>query len=100
VIEWGYQTLFDRYPDSRDVEYAAIQLCKLYLARGKPVSACVYFIPFRVVNSRERNHNLRPQPDIAAQKREFSIVISITGIGIVTHGMRNGLAPFRIISPG
>ena len=43
VIEWGYKTLFDRYPDSRDVEYAAIQLCKLYLARSKPVSACVYF---------------------------------------------------------
>jgi tetratricopeptide (TPR) repeat protein len=43
VIEWGYQTLFDRYPDSRDVEYAAIQLGKIHLARGEPVSACVYF---------------------------------------------------------
>ena len=43
VIEWGYQTLFDEYPDSRDVEYAAIQLGKIHLARGEPVSACVYF---------------------------------------------------------
>ena len=43
LIEWGYQTLFDRYPDSRDVEYAAIQLGKIHLARGEPVSACTYF---------------------------------------------------------
>ena len=43
LIEWGYQTLFDQYPDSRDVEYAAIQLGKIHLARGEPASACVYF---------------------------------------------------------
>ena len=43
LIEWGYKTLFDNYPDSRDVEYAAIQLGKIHLARGEPVSACVYF---------------------------------------------------------
>ena len=34
---------FDRYPNSRDVEYAAIQLGKIHLARGEPVAACEYF---------------------------------------------------------
>ena len=29
--------------DSRDVGYAALKLGKIHLARGKPVSACVYF---------------------------------------------------------
>jgi tetratricopeptide (TPR) repeat protein len=43
AIEWGYQTLFDAYPDSRDVAYAAIRLGEINLARGKPVAACVYF---------------------------------------------------------
>ncbi|HOL32556.1 MAG TPA: hypothetical protein PK052_11310 [Anaerohalosphaeraceae bacterium] len=42
VIEWGYKTLFDQYPDSRDVEYAAIRLIEINLARGKPVTAAVY----------------------------------------------------------
>ena len=43
VIEWGYLTLFETYPKSYDVEYAALQLGKLNLARGMPVTACVYF---------------------------------------------------------
>ena len=43
VIEWGYQTLFDNYPDNRDVGYAALKLGKIHLARGESVSACVYF---------------------------------------------------------
>ena len=43
VIEWGYQTLFDSYPAARDVAYAAVQLGRFNLARGRPVSACVYF---------------------------------------------------------
>ncbi len=42
VIEWGYQTLFDAYPDSRDVEYAAVRLIEMNLARGRPVTALVY----------------------------------------------------------
>jgi tetratricopeptide (TPR) repeat protein len=42
LIEWGYQTLFDQYPESRDVEYAAIRLIEINLARGRPVTALVY----------------------------------------------------------
>ncbi len=42
IIEWGYQTLFEKYPNSRGVEYAAVQLVNFYLARGRPVSAGVY----------------------------------------------------------
>jgi len=43
IIEREFQTLFDSYPDSRDVAYAAIRLGEINLARGKPVAACVYF---------------------------------------------------------
>ena len=42
VIEWGYQTLFDNYPDSRSVKHAAIRLAEINLARGKPVTALFY----------------------------------------------------------
>lgn len=42
IIEWGYQTLFDTYPNSRGVEYAAVQLVNFYLVRGRPASAGVY----------------------------------------------------------
>jgi len=43
MIEWGYQTLFDEYPDCPIVDYAALRLGEINLARGKPVTACVYF---------------------------------------------------------
>ncbi len=43
VIEWGYKTLFEKYPRSFAVEYAAIRLGEIYLAQGRPVTACVYF---------------------------------------------------------
>ena len=45
VIEWGYQTLFDEYPDGRkgDVEHAAMQLGRINLERDKPVTAFLYF---------------------------------------------------------
>ncbi len=43
VIEWGYKTLFDEYPYSRDVEYAVLQLGKIHLARGEPILAGEYF---------------------------------------------------------
>ena len=37
VIEWGYRTLFEKYPDSRDVIPAALHLIEINLARGRPV---------------------------------------------------------------
>ena len=43
VIEWGYQTVFDQYPDDPIVEHAALRLGEINLARGLPVTACVYF---------------------------------------------------------
>ena len=43
IIEYWYKTLFDEYPNSRDIGYAALKLGKIHLARGEPVSACVYF---------------------------------------------------------
>jgi tetratricopeptide (TPR) repeat protein len=45
IIEWGYQTVFDRYPQNPafEAEYAAVRLGEINLARGKPATACVYF---------------------------------------------------------
>ena len=59
VIEWGYQTLFEEYPNSRDVEYAAIRLIELNLARGKPVSSLYYIHWF--LNRSEFDHPQREQ---------------------------------------
>ena len=39
TIEWGYQTLFDAYPNDRDVAYAAVQLGRIsgkFRAQQKP----------------------------------------------------------------
>jgi len=43
VMEWGYQTVFERYPDDRGALYAAMRLGEINLARGRPATACVYF---------------------------------------------------------
>lgn len=43
VIEWGYQTVFDQYPDGYLGEIAALRLGEINLARGMPVTACLYF---------------------------------------------------------
>jgi tetratricopeptide (TPR) repeat protein len=43
VMEWGYQTVFERYPQDRGALYAAMRLGEMNLARGRPVTACVYF---------------------------------------------------------
>ena len=43
MIEWGYQTLFDGYPNCLTVDHAALRLGEINMARGRPVSACVYF---------------------------------------------------------
>jgi hypothetical protein len=59
VIEWGYRTLFEQYPNSRDVEYAAIRLIELNLARGKPVSSLVYINWF--LDRSEFDHPQRAQ---------------------------------------
>ena len=42
VIEWGFKTLFENYPNDRDVKYAAMSLGELYLMQGKPLQACEY----------------------------------------------------------
>ena len=45
MIEWGYQTLFEDYPNSRmgDLYHTAMKLGQINLARGRPATACVYF---------------------------------------------------------
>ena len=43
AIEWGYQTLFEQYPETHVVEYAAVRLGEINLARGRPATACMYF---------------------------------------------------------
>jgi hypothetical protein len=52
-------------------------LLKLPDIRKKPFNAAKN-VPFRVVNSLEGTRNLRSQPYIAAQKREFSTVTTIS----------------------
>ena len=42
-------------------------------------------VPFRVVNSREQNHNLLLWGDLPAQKREISIVSTVTTNDVSPH---------------
>jgi tetratricopeptide (TPR) repeat protein len=46
IIEWGYQAVFERYSQppypAFEAEYAAMRLGEMNLARGRPVTACVY----------------------------------------------------------
>ena len=57
IIEWGYQTLFEQYPHTPDVRYAAIRLAEINLARGKPVGTLVYinWLLDNIPNERKRS---------------------------------------------
>jgi len=39
----GYQILFEQYPETQVVEYAAVRLGEINMAKGRPATACVYF---------------------------------------------------------
>jgi TolA-binding protein len=43
VIEWGYQTLFDNYPDCSIIDYAAVRLSQINMEQGKQTAACAYY---------------------------------------------------------
>jgi TolA-binding protein len=43
VIEWGYQTLFDNYPDCSIIDYAAMRLSQINMDKGKQTAACGYY---------------------------------------------------------
>jgi len=43
IIEWAYQTLFDKYPNCRQVNLAALRLVEINLDKGKPATACAYY---------------------------------------------------------
>ncbi|HBR19065.1 MAG TPA: hypothetical protein DD726_02475 [Phycisphaerales bacterium] len=43
IIEWGYQTLFDNYPNCNIIDYAAMRLSQINLDKGNEVAACGYY---------------------------------------------------------
>lgn len=43
IIEWGYQTLFDNYPNCNMIDYAAMRLSQINMEHGRQMAACVYY---------------------------------------------------------
>lgn len=46
IIEWAYQTLFDKYRNCPQVYYAALRLGHINLDKGRNATACIYFLWF------------------------------------------------------
>ena len=42
VILWAYETFFEQYPDRPMVSFAAMQLARVHVEQGRPVTAAGY----------------------------------------------------------